>query len=333
MYKMSANENPFGPSPKAVEAMQMTLPNLGLYPPYSDAALREKLAEVHGRGLTSDNFVLSNGGSEALHLAAMAYLDAKSSILQCPPAFPVYERTAKQQGASIINVPLDPETFAYYPEAIKKAITPSTKVVYICNPNNPTGTTFAQNVFDALLDAIPEEVLMVYDEVYYHFVKGLKLPDVIGAVLAKKNVLIVHSFSKSYGMAGLRLGYGIGRPEIIARLEAQKNAFHVNALALQAGEAALTDYEHVGKTVDNNTLGRKYISESLQAMGLKVWPSEANFVLFEVPEDRVAAELSDKLLEHQVMVRPAFGLDHHLRVSVALPEANEAFINAMKALI
>lgn len=333
MYKMSANENPFGPSPRATEAMQASLSQLGLYPPYSDIALREKLAAVHGRGLTADNFVLSNGGSEALHLTAMAYLDAQSSILQCPPAFPVYERTAKQQGAGIINVPLDSETFAYYPEAIKKAIQPSTRVVYICNPNNPTGTTFAQDVFEALLSAIPDDVLMVYDEVYYHFASNVTLPDVIAAVLAEKNVLVVHSFSKSYGLAGLRLGYGMGRPEIIARLEAQKNAFHVNALALKAGEAALTDYEHIQKTVTNNTAGRKFISESLQAMGLRVWPSEANFVLFEVPQGVAAADLADRLLEHKIMVRPAFGLDHHLRVSVALPEANETFVHAMKALI
>lgn len=133
MYKMSANENPFGPSAKALAAMQGLLPELGLYPPYSDASLREKLAEVHGRGLRHDNFVLSNGGSDALHLAAMAYLNEKSTILQCPPAFPVYERTAKQQGASIINVALEPETFAYDPEAIGRAIEPSTRVVYICN--------------------------------------------------------------------------------------------------------------------------------------------------------------------------------------------------------
>ena len=333
IFKMSANENPLGPSPKAMKAMVEAIPTLGRYPPKSDISLREKLAAVHGRGLSPDNFIVGNSGCDILRLSALANLNEHSSILQCPPAFPLYHRTATQQGALVIDVPLDKDSFSYQLEVIKAALRPDTKAIYVCNPNNPTGTTFGQDVFDELLELLPENALLVYDEVYYQFVKGIEMPDAVAAVLAGKNVLIIHSFSKSYGLAGLRAGYGIAPEHIIKTMEAKKNPFHVGALTLKAAEAALTDTEHVQKTVDNNTKGRIYISSSLQTLGIKVWPSEANFVLFEVPEGFSAEGLTQRLQDHNLMVRPAFGLDNHLRVSVALPEANEAFITAMKAIL
>lgn len=331
MFKMSANENPFGPSPKAMQAMQETVPTLGLYPPSTDAKLKSKLAEVHD--LPTENFVTANSGCDVLRLVSLAYLTEHSSIVISKPAFPVYERTAKQVGADVIDASLDAKTFAFRPEAIKAAIKPSTKAVYLCNPNNPTGTTFGQALFDELLDAIPDDVLVVYDEVYFHFVTGMHLPDAKAAVQAGKNLVIVHSFSKSYGMAGLRLGYGVARPDIIEKLESKKNSFHIGALGLNAAEAALGDTEHVQKTVANNDKGRALISSSLEALGLRVWPSQANFVLFEVPSGFTPDELTTKLQDYNVMVRPAFGLNNHLRVSVALPEANEAFVAAMKAIV
>ncbi len=333
MFKMSANENPFGPSPKAMQALQETVPTLGLYPPSTDANLKEKLASVHQSDLNAEHFVTANSGCDVLRLVSLAYLDASSSIVISKPAFPVYERTAQQMGAEVIDAALDAESFAFRPEVIKAAITPSTKVVYLCNPNNPTGTTFGQELFDELLDAIPDDVLVVYDEVYFHFVTGMDLPDAKAAVKAGKNLLIVHSFSKSYGMAGLRVGYGIARPDIIEKLESKKNSFHIGALGLNAAEAALSDLEHVQKTVANNDKGRDLISSSLSALGLRVWPSQANFVLFEIPEGFTPDGLTQALQDHNVMVRPAFGLTNHLRVSVALPEANEAFVNAMKSIV
>ena len=328
IVKLSANENPFGPSPKALAAMQASLPTLGLYPPSTDAALKEALAQAHG--LDPEHFVTANGGCDVLKLAALSYLDKDSSILIFKPTFPIYALTAGQVGAEIIDAPLDSE-FAFEPEAIRAALKPNTKVVYLCNPNNPTGTIFGQDTFDAILDAIPKDILIVYDEVYYHFATDKTLPDAKAAVRAKRNLLVIHSFSKAYGLAGLRIGYGLARPDITERLESQKNPFTSSTLALTAAEAALGDSEHVRRTVKNNTVGRALLTQTLHDMGLKVWPSQANFVLFEVPSTHTPQNLVEALQTHEVLVRPAFGLDNHLRVSVGLPEGNERFLGALKS--
>ena len=330
-FKLSANENPFGPSPKAVQAMKAALPTLGLYPPKTDAHLRADLANLHG--LSAEHFVVGNGGCDVLRLAALAYLGGGASAVITPPTFPVYARTAEQVGASIGEVPLDVETFAVRPDAIHDAIVPDVKVVYLCNPNNPTGTAFGQETFDALLEAIPDDVLIIYDEVYHHFATGVNLPDAKAAVRAGRNLLVVHSFSKAYGLAGLRLGYGIAKPEIVERLESYKNPFHVNRLGLEAGIAALQDSAHVERTVTNNDAGRELFQETLRALGLNVWSSQANFVMFEVPEGMTAQGVTNKLEPHGVSVRPAFGLDRHVRVSVGLPEANERFVGAMQEIL
>lgn len=331
MHKLSANENPFGPSPKAQAAMQAAVPGLGVYPPSSDAALKTKLAELHG--VAPGQVVTANGGCDVLRLAALAYLQKGGSVVISNPAFPVYARTAEQAGAEVIDAPLDSETFAFRPEAIRAAIRPDTRIVYLCNPNNPTGTTFDQDMFGDLLDAVPEDVLVVYDEVYYHFVTDLQLPDAKAAVRAGRNLLIIHSFSKAYGLAGLRMGYGVARPDIVERLEAQKNPFQSSSLALRAAEAALDDAEHISRTVQNNTAGRKLFTRELKAMGLNVWPSQANFVLFEVPPGHTPNGLVEALQKRDVMVRPAFGLDNHLRVSVGLLEGNERFLKAMTMIV
>lgn len=330
-FKLSANENPFGPSPLAMAAMQAAVPTLGLYPPSTDKALREKLAQLHG--LTPAQFVTANSGCDVLRLVALAYLNQDSSIVICSPTFPVYERTARQVGATVIDVPLDLETFTYRPEAIRAAIRPDTSVVYLCNPNNPTGTVFGQAMFDQLLDAIPDDVLVVYDEVYYHFVTDVAMPDARAAVRAGKSMLIIHSFSKVYGMAGLRMGYGIARADISERLESQKNVFHSSSLALKAAEAALADSDHIHKTVANNTAERALVVKRLLDLSLTVWPSQANFVLFEVPSGFTPEVLTDKLQDYNVMVRPAFGLTNHLRVSIGLPEANRAFLKAIEDIL
>ena len=330
-FKLSANENPFGPSPKAVQAMQAALPTLGLYPPQTDAQLKAELSKLHG--LSDEHFITGNGGCDVLRLAALAYLGEGVSAIVTPPTFPVYKRTANQVGAKIVEALLDPKTFTVRPDALRDAVTPDVKVVYLCNPNNPTGTTFGQETFDALLDAVPDDMLIIYDEVYYHFATGMDLPDAKAAVEVGKNLLVVHSFSKAYGLAGMRLGYGMAKPDIVEGLESHKNPFHTNRLGLEAGVAALQDSAHVNRTVTNNTLGRELFQEKLKALGLNVWDSQANFVMFEVPEKMTAEGLTDKLQSYGVSVRPAFGLDRHVRVSVGLPEANECFVSAVEDIL
>ena len=330
MVKLSANENPFGASPRALAAVRNALPELGLYPDGVDTRLKMALARLHG--LNAEHFVTANGGCDVLRLVASAYLQKDSSIVVCRPTFPIYERTAGQFGAEIIDAPLNAD-FAPQPEMLRAAIKANTKVVYLCNPNNPTGTTFGQDTFDALLSAIPENVLIVYDEVYHHFVTDMELPDAKAALRAGRNLLIVHSFSKAYGLAGLRMGYGIARVDVVARLESQANPFPSSILALAAAEAALSDDEHVRRTVQNNTRERASLSKNLTDMGLRVWDAQANFVLFEVPLPHTPQDIVTALQSQNVLIRPAYGLDNHLRVSVGLPEGNAEFIAALQKIL
>lgn len=331
MHKLSANENPFGPSPRAAQVMQDTIATLGMYPPRDDTKFRQALATLHT--LAPENFVTANGGCDILRLVALAYLDADSSIVINRPAFPVYARSAKQAGATIIDAGLDPDTFVFRPKAIAQAIRPDTKAVYLCNPNNPTGTTFGQDTFDALLAVIPEDVLVVYDEVYYHFATDIALPDAKAEIAKGRNVLIVHSFSKCYGMAGMRVGYGIAKPDIIEKLTKQKNPFHSNTLAMEAARAALTDKAHIERTISNNRAGREVIKAGLREAGVRYWDSQANFILFQCPEGYIPEALVAKMLEYDVMVREAFDLNNHVRVSIGTPEGNAQFVKAMQSIV
>ncbi|MEZ4630243.1 MAG: histidinol-phosphate transaminase [Deinococcales bacterium] len=331
MYKLSSNENPLGASPKALAAIEASLKASGRYPAELEGSLEKALAHHHKGSLSPEHVVTGASGCDVLALIARAYLDAESEVIVCPPTFPTYQRTAEQMRAKVIQIALSGENFDYQLEAIVSAITSKTKLLYLCNPNNPTGTIFGQAVFDKLLALIPPEVIIVYDEVYYHFSQDL--PDSIAAVLADKPIILVHSFSKVYGLAGLRLGYAIARADITAKLTAQKNPFHLSRLTIEAGLAALEDDDHVQKTLANNELGMRFISEGLKTLGLRVWPSATNFVMFEVPKAFKTDEVVTALAEAGVGVRGAFGLEHHLRVSIGLPEANEHFITSLSHIL
>ena len=178
---------------------------------------------------------------------------------------------------------------------------------------------------------LPERVVVIFDEVYYHFINAADRPDPIDYVLTGANIIALHSFSKAYGLAGLRLGYGIAKPELIETVSRLKRPFHLNTLCFEAGLAALEDTAHVDKTVAVTLAGRDWLIGQLRELGLEVWPSESNFVLFKCPVP--AIEWAEKLEGYGILVRPAFGLPEHLRVTVGLPEANQAFVNALGELI
>ena len=336
IHKLSSNENPIGPSPMAVAAMQEHLAGLNFYPERSDASLKAALVKyikgVFGYELEPTQLITTNSGSEVIGLLSQAFLDNSSNIVICPPAFPVYGLGAKRAGAQIIEAPLNKESFAFEAETIKAAITPDTRIVYLCNPNNPTGTYFDAKTLEDILAVIPDDVIVAYDEVYHHFV-GCAKPDAISKILEGKRVIIIHSFSKAFGLAGMRIGYGIGHADIIEKMEAQKTPFHLSTLKMVAAEAALEDNAHVEKTVENNTLERDKLKKALEDLAIKVWPSEANFLVFECLEGHSPEDLSAYLLENNIMVRPAFGLSNHLRVSIGVPEANELFVTAIKNLL
>jgi histidinol-phosphate aminotransferase len=239
--KLASNESPFGPSPKAVAAMQQALADLHRYPPSGDESLREALAHHLGHGLRADNFVTGNSGCDVLNMVSLSLLNPGEGGVICRPTFPVYEMTARRVGAAVTYVDLNPEDFQYDIEAILGAVTPQTRLVYICSPNNPTGVPISAGQLEALLNHLPPQVALVYDEVYYHFADAADKPDPLKYVREGKNIIVLHSFSKAYGLAGLRLGYGIAPAPLAEYLSRNRQPFHLSSLALEGGIAALDD--------------------------------------------------------------------------------------------
>ncbi|MCB8942886.1 MAG: aminotransferase class I/II-fold pyridoxal phosphate-dependent enzyme [Ardenticatenaceae bacterium] len=332
--KLASNENPLGPSPKALAAMCEALGNSHLYPSKQlDGRLRQAIADYWGRGLTADHIILGNGGLDVLELAARHYLAAPTADCVHPRVtFPFLARYCGRAARPLCFYDLDPDTFAYEPEAVLTAVTPHTGLVYVCNPNNPTGTYMTASQLDHLLANLPPKALLLHDEAYYHFHDAPDFPDAIGHVLAGANLLIIHTFSKIYGMAGLRLGYGIARPDIIAALANLQRPFHVNNLTLLAGLAALQDEEHLQKTVVNNENGRSWLTQQLQTLGCHVWPSQTNFLMFS--HERITADtIVTQMLQEAIIMRPAFGLANHIRLSIGTAEQNTRVIETLQKII
>ena len=333
IHKLSSNENPRGPSPHVVKAIQDAAISLNSYPPRSDDALRQALVETYDRGLTTDHFVCTNSGSEALQIITRAYLEAGDEFIICSPTFGAYVRFASTQGAIPVDAPLRAADFSHDVDAILAAITERTRLIFICNPNNPTGVIMTAGDFDRLIASAPGHVTIVADQVYEHYVERSDFPDTIGHVLAGEPIIIVQTFSKSYGLAGLRLGYVIAPPEIAARLRGQLRNFHLNNIALAAGVAALQDRTYVQKSARLAAEGKAYLYGELERLEVQTWPSEGNFLLIRPPAP--AAEVYQQLLERGVMVRQTdmFGYPDGLRVTVGSAEANGAFIEALEAIM
>jgi len=335
IHKMSSNENPFGPSPKAVEAIKSTFDELHYYPPRDDSKTTQALAAHFGRGLTASNFTTGNGAVDLINLLenAMFKEGESNSIVICPPCFGSYAATAKLKGARVIEHTLDPKTFDLDSEGIANAITEDTRLVYVCNPNNPTGTYFDQAALMQILNSIPENVTLVYDEVYYHFATEFEMPNAIQCVLDKRNIVILHSFSKSYGLAGMRMGYAIASEEIIEKLRKRKLSFQNDSISMAAMQGGLVDQEFLDKTINNNTEQRAWLRDKLTALDIQFWPSQSNFICFQAPKGKLASEIVSRLLPYGVMVRAAFYLPNHVRVSIGQPESNQQFIKAMSEII
>jgi histidinol-phosphate aminotransferase len=329
LYKLSSNENPLGSSPAVAETIRRFAGTLGEYSPVTDARLRDALAGAYGRNLSAGNFFTANGGFEVLDMIARGFLSPGDNCIICRPTFGVYAKTAMMQGANVVDIPLEGEHFAHDVEAILARIDATTRVIYICNPNNPSGAIMSSAQMDRLVAGIPDHVVIVADEVYHHFVSRKDFPDSIGHVLDDQNVIIVRSFSKAYGLAGLRVGYAIGRPEIVDYLARLQRTFHLNTLALEGAITALEHQEHVEKTIRHVWREKEWLYEQLAWLKVKVWPSQANFLLMQCPVP--AQELFEYLLDAGIIVRPAdmFGLPDCLRVTIGLREANEALVGAL----
>jgi histidinol-phosphate aminotransferase len=325
IIKLASNENPLGPSPAAVAAMERTIQSLHLYPDGNAFYLKRKLAEK--LGVEPANLILGNGSNEIIEFIGHALMAPGTDVIASEYCFAVYPIVTRLFGANLVTVPA--RDFAHDLPAMLRAITPATRVIFVANPNNPTGTLAAANDIMRLIKEVPPHILLAMDEAYIEFldepcdllplIRGGKVP----------NLLLMRTFSKIYGLAGLRLGYGIGHPELIATLEKIRQPFNINALVQAGALAALDDTEHVARTRRNNAEGLKFFETAFRELTLKFIPSAANFILVHVGDgQRVFAELQ-KL---GVIVRPmaGYGLPEWIRISIGTPAENARCLGALK---
>ena len=334
IHRLSWNENPLGPSPKVVQAVTDTAAQLADYPDTNDIELRQALVGVLGRGLTPAHLYTGCSGYEALELIGRGFLAPGDEVILSSPTFTrAYAKLAEQLGAKVVDVPLAPATFDYRVEAVLAAVTPKTRLLMLCNPNNPTGTILPADKMAALMTNLPPQVLVVADEVYHHFVSDPAFPDSIRYVLDGRNIIVVHSFSKAYGLAGLRLGYGIAKPPIADYLAGLHRGFHQNRLALAAGIAACRDQAHLHRAVAYLRAEAEWVSAQFDRLDIKYWKPAANFILFEtkLPAD----ELYEKMLARGIILNPQTRnkMPYGMRVSLGTRAANIVFITALEAIL
>jgi histidinol-phosphate aminotransferase len=325
--KLASNENPLGPSPKAVEAIQKYLLEANRYPDGGGFYLREALAARHD--VPMEKVMLGLGSSELIDLAARVLLGPGKEGLTAQGTFALYPIAIRAAGARLVEVPL--RNYAFDLEAMAAAITPATRVIYLANPNNPTGTYFDADALDRFLARVPEDVLVVLDEAYYDYVEVPNFSRAITRAKSGPNLLVLRTFSKVHGLAGLRVGYGIGPAELLVEMNKLRTPFNVPGLAQAAALAALGDSEHVRRSVESNRAGLAYLSARLKEMGATFVPSVANFLFVEVGDGSAVA---DELLKLGVIVRPMgwMGFPGAIRVSVGRAEENEKFVGAFAKL-
>jgi len=323
VVQLGMNENPFGPSPKAVEAARAYMDNVAPYPDDSGFYLRQKLA-AHYK-VSMDELIISSGSSDILAMAYHLVLESGNEVLTGEASFVVYYQLAEILNLPIIRVPM--KEYAFDLEAMASRITPKTRLVVIANPNNPTGTMIRRRELDAFIKRVPDHVLVILDEAYFEYVEEAEYPDSLGYVRAGRPVLILRTFSKVFGLAGLRIGYGISTREVIDALYKVRMAFNTNSVAQVAAIAAWDDTDHIRKCIDLNRRELTYLYAGLAQRGLKYVPSFANFVLVEL--GKPAGEVTKALLLQGVIVRRAWGCPTCMRVSVGTHEQNERFFSAL----
>ena len=326
--KLASNENPLGPSPKAVEAIKNHLSTLHRYPDGSCYYLKERLAER--LGIPKNRIILGNGSNEIIELIVRAFLRAGDEAVMAHPAFIVYQMIVQAAGGKNVILPL--KEFTHDLEAMAGAVTGKTRLVFITNPNNPTGTIVKRDAFERFLKRVPEDVIVVMDEAYFEYVSDPEYPNGMDYI-NDRLVVSLRTFSKIYGLAGLRIGYGVASEEIINYLEKVRQPFNVNSLAQVAAMAALDDQGHVEKSVSINSDGLSYLYRELDCMGLSYVKSQANFLLIDMKGD--CAKIYQELMKKGVIVRPMgiYNLNNYLRITVGLPEENKRFIEALKGVV
>ncbi len=330
VVKLASNENPYGPSPKAVAAVAQALSGLADYPDGGAFYLKQALAQKHGVG--PERLIVGNGTNEILEILMRTCLRPGENVVYGAPSFIVYKLVPQAMGIEVRDVPVDAQR-RYDLPAMARVMDEKTKLVCLGNPNNPTGAYVTKQELDAFLAAIPESVIVVLDEAYFEYVSAKDYPDGTTYLGARERLVVLRTFSKCYGLAGLRCGYGLSSPQLVDFLNRGRQPFNVNSLAQVGALAALSDVEHVTRAVQKNREEMARVVPALRKLGLTVWDSQANFVLADFDTD--ADPLFGALLREGVIVRPMgpYGLKRSARITIGTPEQNDKLLGALERVL
>jgi histidinol-phosphate aminotransferase len=326
IIKLASNENPLGPSPRAVEAMRAAAAEAHFYPDGGGFALRTALAEK--LEVSRESIVLGNGSNEIIEFIGHAFLRPGAEMVTSENAFIAYRLAASLFGARTIEVP--DQDYRFDLEAVADAITARTRVIFIANPNNPTGTIVSQEAIDRFMTRVPHDIVVVFDEAYFEYLDNP--PDSLRFVRQEHNVVVLRTFSKIHGLAGARVGYGVGRPELVRLLQKTREPFNINSLAQAGAIAGLADEAHQAAAKRLTSEGRTFLENEFSALGLTFVPSVANFVLLRVGDGK---QVFEALLHHGVIVRALTGYNfpEWVRISVGTPEQNRRCIAALREVL
>ena len=329
IIKLASNENPLGPSARAIQAIRDCISEIYFYPDGAGRELKEALAQK--LSLDSQNVILGNGSDEIVSMIARVFLRQGDEAIMATPSFLMYEIGANLSQARVVSVPL--KHFKIDLEQMIRAVRPKTRVVFMANPNNPTGTIVKREEVERFVDRLPETTLVVFDEAYYEYVEAEDFPQSLDLMRNRPNIIVLRTFSKIYGLAGLRIGYGVATREIIDILNRARSPFNVNFLAQVAALASLTDQEQVRRTRQLIREEKKFLYSHLRNLELFFVPTEANFILIEV--GKKAKEVEYRLLEKGVIVRgmQVYDLPQFIRVSIGTREQNEEFIRELETVL
>lgn len=325
VIKLASNENPLGPSPKAVAALGDAQDMLHRYPDGGGYRLRQAIADRWK--VAREQVILGNGSDEILGLLARTFLTSGDEAIMADHTFVIYKMEVTAVHGKPVVVPL--VNWTHDLESMVRAVTPRTRLLFLCNPNNPTGTIVSAEAVDRLMAKMPEDVIVVFDEAYFEYVRNPRFPDAMAYVRQGRNAIVLRTFSKIFGLAGLRIGYGISTTEVIDFLNRVRPPFNANSLAQKAALAALGDDEHVAKSRAVNEAGMEQMEQGLRALGVIPIPSETNFLYFDAKLD--GRPVFEALLRAGIIVRHIDGT--MLRVTIGQPDENAAFLQAFKNVL
>ena len=333
VVKLSSNENPLGASPLAIQAIRDHLHLLHEYPDNGDDRLREALQCYYQSQLDADQFLTAPSGSELIEMIIRGFVKSGNEVIVCSPTFLPYQVFAEKQGAVVVDVPSKRPDFAIDVEALLQAISVDTRIIFLASPNNPTGSIISKTLLQEIIQALPPHVVLVLDEVYHLYADDRHYGTAVPHVQAGKNVIGLNSFSKSHGLAGLRLGYAYTTHQLANYLRLLYKPFLLNILQIEAGIAALSDVDFIQESINLVLRERSLLAARFEDFSVRYWPSHGNFIMFQVPEGIMQFE--EKMLEQQVMIRPV--KDHRcpncFRVSIGRPEDMRSFTRALKQVL